>query len=152
MYGSEMSSWARSITSLNSGLLLRAQRRRVFQAAGLSCSPSDSFPLNSAHAYRERKTKHILLSFIKDGVNGCECAFYRKHRHLKERSILIFTEVVFPCMLPGDAEHGFGIIVPHHTRIFPAADLRLNTAVSLKQQLHTMITQLFPDCRFICGS
>lgn len=43
---------------------------------------------------------------------------------LENSSIFIFTEVLFPCVFPWDAEHGFGFIVPHQTRVFPTADLQ----------------------------
>ena len=80
MYGSEMSSWARSITSLNSGLLLRAQRSRVFQDAGLSCPPSVSFPLNSAHACKGQRgvsLKAPLLFDIMDSKSSGCAEFFR---------------------------------------------------------------------------
>ncbi|TNN36368.1 hypothetical protein EYF80_053468 [Liparis tanakae] len=48
--GSDRSGCARSASSRNSGLLLSAQRSRVFHAAGLPRPPPVGLPLNSAHA------------------------------------------------------------------------------------------------------
>lgn len=72
LYGSDISSWDLSVTSRNSGLLLRAQRRRVFQEAGSERPASVSFPLNSAQAckacipiYNSKSTK--LGKFVNSG-------------------------------------------------------------------------------------
>lgn len=44
--------------------------------------------------------------------------------YLEDRGVFVFAEVLFPRMLPGDAEHGFGLVIPHQPRIFPTADLK----------------------------
>lgn len=60
LYGSEMSSCERSVTSSKSGLLLRAHRSLVFHVAGSALSPSLNFPLNTAQAWR---TSYIIYSY-----------------------------------------------------------------------------------------
>lgn len=43
---------------------------------------------------------------------------------LEDGGVLVFTEVLLPCVFPRDAEHCFGLVVPHQPRVFPTADLQ----------------------------
>lgn len=87
-----MSSWLRSTSSSKSLLLLRAQRRRVFQVGGSGLSiPSRNLPLNSAQACRRvpGKTLETSLQFFAQpadftfsqrftSVQGLESLFLQK--------------------------------------------------------------------------
>lgn len=100
-------------------------------------------------------TAKLLLSFIKDHMTCSVCALLRKHCHLKESGVLVFAEVVLPSVLPGDAEHGFVLVIPHHTWILPTADLRSHTAEFHPVRLtftHTVRTTLFCSWRHPTGA
>lgn len=116
-----MSSWARSATSWNSVLLLRAQRRRVFQDAGLSPPPSFSLPLKSAQACTAQRVRgQRLWVWPLDPARSSSS-------DLEDGSVLVLAEVLLPSVLPRDAEHSLGLVVPNQARIFATAHLHQRT-------------------------
>lgn len=49
------------------------------------------------------------------------------HPDLEDGSVLILAEVLLPSVLPRDAEHGLGLVVPNQARIFTTAHLHRRT-------------------------